>query len=44
MERVTGRKVARFLSGSSTIADAGVEVFVLEPTSTSEVDAPQALS
>jgi uncharacterized protein YbcI len=31
VERVTGRKVARFLSGTSTNADAGVEVFVLEP-------------
>ena len=31
VERLTGREVVRFLSGSSTDADAGVEVFVLEP-------------
>jgi uncharacterized protein YbcI len=31
VERVTGRKVVRFLSGTSTGADAGVEVFVLDP-------------
>ncbi len=31
VERLTKRKVATFLSGSSTLGDASVEVFVLEP-------------
>jgi uncharacterized protein YbcI len=31
VERLTRRKVITFLSGCSTNADAGVEVFVLEP-------------
>jgi uncharacterized protein YbcI len=39
VERVSKRKVARFLSGSSTEADAGVEVFVLEPTSSTAASA-----
>jgi uncharacterized protein YbcI len=31
IERVTGRKVRTFLSGSSTLGESSVEVFVLEP-------------
>jgi uncharacterized protein YbcI len=31
VERLTGRKVRTFLSGSSTPGDSAVEVFVLEP-------------
>jgi uncharacterized protein YbcI len=31
VERLTERKVVKFLSGTSTLADASVEVFVLEP-------------
>jgi uncharacterized protein YbcI len=31
VERLTGRRVASFISGTSTGADASVEVFVLEP-------------
>jgi uncharacterized protein YbcI len=31
IERLTGRKVRTFLSGSSTYAESAVEVFVLEP-------------
>lgn len=31
VERLTGREVATFLSGSSTDADAAVEVFILTP-------------
>jgi uncharacterized protein YbcI len=31
IERLTERKVLKFLSGSSTFGDASVEVFVLEP-------------
>ena len=31
VERLTGRKVLTFLSGSSTAADAAVEVFILAP-------------
>ena len=31
VERLTGRKVRTFLSGTSTLADSSVEVFVLEP-------------
>ena len=31
VERLTGRKVIKFLSGTSTAADASVELFVLEP-------------
>lgn len=34
IERLTGRRVMSFLSGSSTDADASVEVFVLEPEQT----------
>jgi uncharacterized protein YbcI len=37
IERLTGRTVRTFLSGISTLGDASVEVFVLEPAvSTSE--------
>jgi uncharacterized protein YbcI len=32
VQRLTGRTVRNFLSGSSTPGDASVEVFVLEPT------------
>jgi uncharacterized protein YbcI len=31
VERLTGRKVRTFLSGSSTLGDSAAEVFVLEP-------------
>ncbi len=31
VERITGRKVRTFLSGSSTLGESAVEVFVLEP-------------
>ncbi len=31
VERLTERKVVKFLSGSSTLGDASVELFVLEP-------------
>jgi uncharacterized protein YbcI len=31
VERLTGRKVRTFLSGTSTLADSSVEVFLLEP-------------
>jgi uncharacterized protein YbcI len=31
VERLTGRKVRTFLSGSSTPGDSAVEVFILEP-------------
>jgi uncharacterized protein YbcI len=31
VERLTGRHVLSFLSGTSTLADSSVEVFVLEP-------------
>lgn len=31
VERLTGRRVLSFLSGTSTLADSSVEVFVLEP-------------
>jgi uncharacterized protein YbcI len=31
VERLTGRKVRTFLSGSSTLGESAVEVFVLEP-------------
>ncbi len=31
VERLTERKVVKFLSGTSTLGDASVEVFVLEP-------------
>ena len=31
VERLTERKVIKFLSGTSTPGDASVEVFVLEP-------------
>jgi uncharacterized protein YbcI len=33
VERLTGRAVRTFLSGSSTLGEASVEVFVLEPAS-----------
>ena len=36
IEGLTGRKVRRFLSGTSTFAEASVEVFVLEPESTTQ--------
>jgi uncharacterized protein YbcI len=36
VERLSGRKVRLFLSGTSTHGDSSVEVFVLEPQSTSE--------
>lgn len=36
VERLTARKVRRFLSGISTLAEASVEVFVLEPDPTGE--------
>jgi uncharacterized protein YbcI len=32
VERLTGRKVRSFLSGTNTAAESSVEVFVLEPT------------
>jgi uncharacterized protein YbcI len=35
IERLTGRKVRTFLSGSSTEGESAVEVFVLEPESPS---------
>jgi uncharacterized protein YbcI len=31
VERLTGRKVRTFLSGTSTLAESSVEVFLLEP-------------
>jgi uncharacterized protein YbcI len=31
VERLTGRRVLSFLSGTSTLAESSVEVFVLEP-------------
>jgi hypothetical protein len=31
VERLTERKVIKFLSGTSTSADVSVELFVLEP-------------
>lgn len=34
VERLTGRTVATFLSGTSTAANSDVEVFVLEPPQT----------
>lgn len=40
VERLTGRTVTEFLSGSSTPGDSQVEVFVLEPASAD--DAPVA--
>jgi uncharacterized protein YbcI len=36
VERLTGRTVRTFLSGTSTHAEDSVEVFVLEPLSTSD--------
>ncbi len=36
IEGLTGRKVRRFLSGTSTFAEASVEVFVLEPELTTQ--------
>lgn len=33
VERLTGRRVRTFLSGSSTLGESAVEVFVLEPRS-----------
>ncbi len=36
VERLTGRKVRRFLSGISTLAEASVEVFVLESEATTD--------
>jgi uncharacterized protein YbcI len=36
VERISGRKVRAFMSGTSTQGDSSVEVFVLEPQSTSE--------
>ena len=35
VERLTGRKVRSFLSGMSTLGEDAVEVFVLEPSSSS---------
>jgi uncharacterized protein YbcI len=39
VERLTGRTVRSFLSGSSTLAEDSVEVFVLEPAA-SDADSP----
>ena len=39
VERLTGRKVRMFLSGSSTPGDSAVEVFVLEPDHGADDDA-----
>jgi hypothetical protein len=39
VERLTGRTVRSFLSGTSTHGEDSVEVFVLEPTTSSE-DSP----
>lgn len=36
VERLTGRSVMTFLSGTSTLADSSVEVFLLEPASRAE--------
>jgi uncharacterized protein YbcI len=36
VERLTGRKVISFLSGTATAGDASVEVFVLAPAAASE--------
>jgi len=36
VERLSGRKVRLFMSGTSMHGDSSVEVFVLEPQSTSE--------
>jgi uncharacterized protein YbcI len=36
VERLTGRTVRSFLSGTSTLGEDAVEVFVLEPPSSSE--------
>jgi uncharacterized protein YbcI len=36
VERLTGRKVREFLSGTSKLGESSVEVFVLEPERTSE--------
>jgi uncharacterized protein YbcI len=36
IERLTGRSVRTFLSGTSTLGESSVEVFVLDPSSSSE--------
>jgi uncharacterized protein YbcI len=43
VERLTGRRVRSFLSGTSTLAESSVEVFVLEPETQTET-AGQPLS
>jgi hypothetical protein len=37
VERLTGRTVRTFLSGTSTLGEDSVEVFVLEPAASSPV-------
>jgi uncharacterized protein YbcI len=38
VERLTERKVVKFLSGTNTLADASVELFVLEPRGPNRTD------
>jgi uncharacterized protein YbcI len=40
VERLTGRKVRTFLSGTSTLGESSVEVFVLEPDRQTENATP----
>jgi uncharacterized protein YbcI len=43
IERLTGRRVKTFLSGSSTHGESAVEVFVLEPEALTEPEASEEL-
>ena len=43
-ERLIGRTVRTFLSGSSTLGGSSVEVFVLEPAPSGQRGAPWALT
>jgi uncharacterized protein YbcI len=40
VERLTGRQVRTFLSGTSTFGESSVEVFVLEPLPSADGDGP----
>jgi uncharacterized protein YbcI len=42
VERLTGRQVRSFLSGTSTLAESSVEVFVLEPETNADAAASPA--